>query len=351
MITTILFLIVLSVLVFVHELGHFLAAKFFKIRVDEFAIGFPPKIFSFKKGETTYALNALPLGGYVKIHGENPEDALDPTDRRNFQNVSWWKQVTVLAMGVIFNVLFAWILLSLSLMIGTSKASVDGIDPAYVSGPQKVLIQEVAKGSPAEMSKLMPGDVIVSIDGQAVSQTSVVQDLVKNAKESVLVEIDRKNATSAHEIVFAGEHMMGVSLAEVAIIKMPVFTALGHGAVGVWNLTAELAHGVMGFFGKLFVGDASWDEVSGPVGIAKHVGDAGREGFTSLIFISVLISISLAIMNILPFPALDGGRIVIAVIEGIIRKRLNPKFVNVINTAGFMLLLLLMLVVTVKDIF
>ena len=86
MITTILFLIVLSVLVFVHELGHFLAAKFFKIRVDEFAIGFPPKVFSFKKGETTYALNALPLGGYVKIHGENPEDTTDPNDQRNFQN-------------------------------------------------------------------------------------------------------------------------------------------------------------------------------------------------------------------------------------------------------------------------
>lgn len=351
MITTILFLIVLSVLVFVHELGHFLAAKFFKIRVDEFAIGFPPKIFSFKKGETTYALNALPLGGYVKIHGENPEDATDAQDTRNFQNASWWKQVIVLAMGVIFNVVFAWLLLSLSLMIGTSKASLDGIDSAYVSGPQKVIIQAVGEESPAATAQLMPGDTILTVNGQSVTRAAEVQELVKNSSKSVLIETERKNATSSYEVVFTGEPVMGVTLAEVATVQMPFFAALKHGAVGVWNLTAELAKGVFGFFGKLFVGDASWDEVSGPVGIAKHVGEAGRDGFTSLIFISVLISISLAIMNILPFPALDGGRIVIALIEGVIRKRLNPTFVNVINTVGFSLLLLLMLAVTVKDIF
>lgn len=338
-------------MVFVHELGHFLAAKFFKIRVDEFAIGFPPKVFSFKKGETTYALNALPLGGYVKIHGENPEDTTDPNDQRNFQNVSWWKQVIVLAMGVIFNIIFAWLLLSLSLMIGTSKASLDGIDPAYVSGSQRVLIQAVGDDTPADKAELLAGDIILSVNGQPVAKSTEVQALVKGSAKSVLLETERKGATSSHEVIFAGESVMGVTLAEVATVRMPFFAALKHGAVGAWNLTAELTKGVLGFFGKLFTGGASWEEVSGPVGIAKHVGDAGREGFASLVFISVLISISLAIMNILPFPALDGGRIVIAVIEGIIRKRLNPRVVNVINTVGFSLLLLLMLVVTVKDIF
>ncbi|MEN9604431.1 MAG: hypothetical protein RJB39_116 [Candidatus Parcubacteria bacterium] len=351
MITTILFLFVLSVLVFVHELGHFLASKLFKIRVDEFAIGFPPKIFSWKKGETTYALNALPLGGYVKIHGENPEDATDPTDKRNFQNVSWWKQVVVLAAGVTFNIIFAWLLLSLSLMVGTTKASLEGIDPAYVSGPQKVLIQAVTPDSPAAKADIQPGDVVLSVNGKEVTTSVQVQTLVKESKKKVLVETERKDATSSHEVIFANESLMGVTLAEVATIKMPFFPALKHGAAGTWYLTSELTNGVLGFFGKLFVGHASWEEVSGPVGIAKHVGSAGREGFASLIFISVLISISLAIMNILPFPALDGGRIVISVIEGIMRKRLNPTFVNVLNTIGFGLLLLLMLVVTIKDIF
>ncbi len=351
MITTILFLLVLSILVFVHELGHFLASKLFKIRVDEFAIGFPPKIFSFKKGETTYALNALPLGGYVKIHGENPEDATDPTDKRNFQNVSWWKQVVVLAAGVTFNLIFAWLLLSLSLMIGTSKASLDGIDPAYISGPQKVIIQDVTPDSPAAKADIQSGDIVLSVNTLPVTHTAEVQELVKKSSKSVLVETERKNATSTHEVIFAGESMMGVTLAEVATIKMPFFVALGHGAAGTWYLTKELSTGVLGFFGKLFVGNASWGEVSGPVGIAKHVGSASREGFASLIFISVLISISLAIMNILPFPALDGGRIVISLIEGVIRRRLNPTVVNFINTIGFVLLLLLMLVVTIKDIF
>ena len=114
MVTTLLFLLVLSILVFVHELGHFLASKLFKVRVDEFALGFPPKVFSFKRGETTYALNALPLGGYVKIHGENPEDAEDKGDKRNFQNIAAWKQVVILCAGVLFNLLFAWMLMSLT---------------------------------------------------------------------------------------------------------------------------------------------------------------------------------------------------------------------------------------------
>lgn len=352
MLTAIIFLIVLSILVFVHELGHFLMAKLFKIRVDEFAVGFPPKIFSFKKGETTYALNALPLGGYVKIHGENPGDEIDTTDARSFQNVPWWKQVIVLAAGVIFNVIFAWLLLSMSLMIGTSKASVDGVPEAYVTGPQQVIVQAVIPDSPAAKAEIKPGDVVLFIGPESIESTTEVQELVKNTVgESVDVVILRDRATSSHTVVFSGEKLMGVSLAEIAEIQMPFFPALKHGLLGTWYLTKELTKGVGGFFGKLFVGDASWDEVSGPVGIAKSVGEASRDGFSSLIFISVLISISLAIMNILPFPALDGGRIVVALIEGIIRKRLNAKFVNGINTIGLGLLLLLMLVVTVKDIF
>ncbi len=351
MLTTIIFLIVLSILVFVHELGHFLMAKLFKIRVDEFAIGFPPRIFSFKKGETTYAINALPLGGYVKIHGENPDDVLDTTDARNFQNVSWWKQVIVLVAGVVFNVVFAWLLLSSSLMIGTSKASIEGIPSQYVIGAEKVIIQSAFPESAAVKADLKPGDIILSVAGNPVTRTEEVQNLVKVAPASVQVEVLRKGATSTHEVVFEKEKVMGVSLAEVAEIRMPFFAALKYGFVGTVYLTTEVARGVGNFFSKVFVGNASWDEVSGPVGIAKSVGEASRDGFTSLIFISVLISISLAIMNILPFPALDGGRIIVALIEAVIRKRLNSKVVNSVNSVGFILLLVLMLVVTVKDIF
>lgn len=351
MATTIIFLIVLSVLVFVHELGHFLFAKLFKVRVDEFAIGFPPKIFSFKKGETTYALNALPLGGYVKIHGENPEDATDPADKRNFQNISWWKQVIVLVAGVTFNIIFAWILLSISLMVGTSKAAVEGIPSQYVKGETKVFIQQVMSSSPAEKVGIQPGDFIISVDDIPVTGSADVQSLVRDAEKQAVVVIQRGQATSSYVINFEGEQMMGVSLAEIGLVQMPLLPALKHGLSGTWYLTTEISKGVVSFFGKVFVGGASWDQVSGPVGIAKSVGEASRDSFSSLLFISVLISISLAIMNILPFPALDGGRIVIALIEAVIRKKIKPTIVNIINSFGFIILIGLMLVVTFKDIF
>jgi regulator of sigma E protease len=349
MITTILFLLVLSILVFVHELGHFLVAKLFNIRVDEFAVGFPPKIYSKTYGETTYAINSLPLGGYVKIHGENPEDENDTHDKRSFQNVSWWKQVLVLIAGVTFNIVFAWLLLSVSLMIGTSKASIEGIPEEFIHGTQSVVIQAVIPKSPAEISGIKAGAVIESIQGAQIKKAQDVQTYVQQATSTIVVIATTAGVTETYTIT-PNKKAIGVSLAEVASIRMPIGSALIYGAQGTYNLTQQLGSGVLGFFGKLFVGNASWEEVSGPVGIAKVVGGASREGFVSVLFVAALISISLAIMNILPFPALDGGRIVIALVEGIIRKRLNTKFVNSINTIGFLLLITLMIIVTVKDI-
>ena len=350
MITTLLFLFVLSVLVFVHELGHFLVAKFFNVRVDEFAIGFPPKIFSKTVGETTYSLNALPLGGYVKIHGENPEESRDTKDMRNFQNISWWKQVLVLVAGVVFNIIFAWLIFSLTLMIGTSKASIEGVPQQYIAGAQSVLIHEVMPESPAFKAGIKPGEIIQTIQGVSIKNAEDVQSTISTATSSIVL-VTKKESKDVTYTIIPEKGVIGIALAEVATVRMPIIPALGYGALGTYNLTEQLGTGVLQFFSKLFVGNASWDEVSGPVGIAKVVGGAGREGVTSVLFVAALISISLAIMNILPFPALDGGRIVIAVVEGIIRKRLNSKIVNSINTIGFILLITLMLVVTFKDIF
>lgn len=350
MTTTILFLLVLSILVFVHELGHFLFAKLFKVRVDEFALGFPPKIFSFKKGETTYALNALPLGGYVKIHGENPEDADDKKDKRNFQNISWWKQIIILSAGVVFNILFAWFLMSLSLFIGTSKIALDGVQDKYVEGERKVIIHQVLKDSPADIAGIIAGDQVLFVNGSSTTDIKQVQNSIKNAPTSFSIIISKNNATSSIEVEKMVNNTIGVGLAETATVRMGILPSFYYGAQATYGLTNQIFTGVANFFGKLFVGKGSWEEVSGPVGIAKVVGSSSQEGFVSLLFVTILISISLAAMNILPFPALDGGRIVIAVIEGATRKKLPIKFVNALNSIGFILLLLLMLVVTVKDI-
>ncbi len=351
MITTILFFLVLSILVFIHELGHFLVAKLFNIRVDEFAIGFPPKVYSKTYGETTYAINALPLGGYVKIHGENPEeDGGDTGDMRSFQNVSWWKQVCVLVAGVTFNVIFAWLLISLTFMIGTSKVSTQGVPSEYIHGTQSVIIESVIPKSPAEAVGLQAGQTIESIQGVIVTSATSVQHLIQEATSSIVLVAKKSGIEQTYTIV-PSQKAIGISLAEVATVRMPFFASCVYGAQATYNLILQIGGGVIRFFGNLFVGQASWGEVSGPVGIAKVVGGAGREGFVSLLFVSALISISLAIMNILPFPALDGGRVVIALTEGIIRKRLNTSFVNSLNTIGFFLLITLMIVVTCKDIF
>jgi regulator of sigma E protease len=350
MITTLLFFLVLSVLVFIHELGHFLVAKFFNIRVDEFAIGFPPKVLSKTYGETTYAINALPLGGYVKIHGENPEETGDSMDVRSFQNVAWWKQICVLVAGVTFNIIFAWILISLSFMIGTSKVSTHDVPASYIHGTQSVIIQSVIPKSPAEIAGLEAGQTIESMQGVAIHSGTDVQTAIQQATSSIIVVAKKAGEIKTYTLT-PSQKAIGVSLAEVATIRMPFFAAFSYGAQATYNLILQIGGGVINFFSNLFVGKASWGEVSGPVGIAKIVGGAGREGFVSLLFVSALISISLAIMNILPFPALDGGRVVIALVEGVIRRRLNTSLVNGLNTIGFFLLITLMLIVTFKDIF
>lgn len=351
MITTILFLLVLSILVFIHELGHFLFAKLFKVRVDEFALGFPPKIFSIKKGETTYVLNSLPLGGYVKIHGENPEDGEDKKDKRNFQNISWWKQVLILSAGVLFNILFAWLLMSLSLFIGTTKLSIDGLDQKYIQGEKKVMIHQVMKDGPAEKSGIKPGDYVYSVQGLEVKDLKQLQENIRDASQTFNIVVGRQNATSSIQVYKNENNAIGVSLAEIAKVRMGPLSSLWYGAQATYDLTIQIFDGVINFFKKLFIGKGSWEEVSGPVGIAKAVGDSSKQGFSALLFITILISISLASMNILPFPALDGGRIVIALIEGAIRRKLPIKFVNALNSIGFILLLILMLIVTFKDIF
>lgn len=350
MLTTIIFLLVLSVLVFVHELGHFLLSKLFKVRVDEFALGFPPRIFSFKRGETTYALNALPLGGYVKIHGENPEDGDNKKDNRNFQNISWVKQVIILSAGVFFNLLFAWILMSLTLLIGTSKVALDGVNDKYIQGERQVLIHQILKGSPADIVGIKAGDYVLSVNGSSTTDIKQVQENIKNAPSPFVIILSKNNATSSIEVQKAENNTIGVGLAETAKVRMGLLPSIYYGAQGTYNLTTQIFGGVIGFFGKLFTGQGSWNEVSGPVGIAKVVGTSSQEGFVSLLFVTILISISLAAMNILPFPALDGGRIVVAVIEGISKRKLPIKFVNALNSIGFILLLILMIVVTVKDI-
>lgn len=356
----ILFLVILAILVFVHELGHFLAAKYFGVRVDEFAIGFPPKIFSFKKGETDYVINLIPFGGYVKIFGENPdEDSISGADsERSLVNKNRGIQATVLLSGIIGNIILAWFLISVGLMSGL-PASISEEFSQYTT-QKKVLITSVINDSPAKKAGMEAGDKILKISTVKKSfvpqSLTEVQDFInQNGKESLLFSIERNGKVSDIKIIptqgiITGKYAVGVGMDVVGIVKMPFFTAFWNGVGVTGTIIKSTAQSLWNFVTEAFSGQADFSQISGPVGIVKLVDQASGMGVIYLLSFMSLISINLAIINLVPFPALDGGRVLFVIIEAITRKKMNPIVMNTVNSIGFILLMILMLVVTYKDI-
>ncbi|NCS99057.1 RIP metalloprotease RseP [Candidatus Parcubacteria bacterium] len=359
--SVLIFIIILGVLIFVHELGHFSVAKKFGIRVDEFAVGFPPKLWSWTKNGTKYALNAIPIGGYVKIFGETADDeALNPENKDSFLNKSRWIQAAVLVAGVAFNIIFAWILFSISLMAGF---------PTVVTDENRANIQEsfvvvtnVRENSPAYEVGLKSGDQIVGISRD--EEVLGLDDITVNSiKEFISVD----TTTLQLEVVRGGDTLdlsvdpevgaiddnnpaIGIAMARIGELQFGFFESFWQGFLMTGTVIKEIGVGFYGLLSEVFSGNGSLDNVAGPVGIVNLVDSASNFGFVYLLGFTAFISINLAILNIFPFPALDGGRLIIVLIEGVTRRRIKPSVVNAINAIGFILLLLLMLIITVNDV-
>lgn len=349
MMSFITLIIVISILVFVHELGHFLAAKISGVRVDEFAIGFPPKIWSIKKGETVYSVNLILLGGYVKIFGENPdaESISGPDKERSFINKNRGLQAFILIAGVLMNVLFAWMLLSTSLMFGVNEAVSDPIQA------DAVLISKVLPDSPALIAGLKNNDVIVAINNekansslllQTVSASKVIDLSIKRGSEMLDISISPSSG------VIEGKSAIGVALVDISNRQYGFVDAVIQGAKSTIEIFLDTFNATIGFIKRIFLFKADLDQVSGPVGIATYLEQAREFGFDTLLMFVAMISINLAVVNLLPFPALDGGRLLFVAIESLIRRSINPKFANTVNIMGFSLLLLLMLFITFSDV-
>ncbi len=352
----IVFLITLTVLVFVHELGHFLMAKMFGIRVDEFAIGFPPRLYSKQVGETKYSINLIPFGGYVKIWGEDPEEVQNLSDEEKKKNLSYasrWKQIVVLLSGIIFNIIFAWIFISLSLNIGLISTKVNN-SPLEIKDT-KVMVLNVIKGSPADIAGLKTGDKIISVDGKEASSISLVQDEI-SAKNKVSFVYERNGDRQTIDIeakngIIENKKAVGISMEMVGIAKYGFFKSFYVGAKLTVLETKNIAIGLKDFFVRIFTFQKGvLSSVSGPVGLAKMSGEAMQFGVSYFLGFVAMISINLALINLIPFPALDGGRVFLILVEAIVRRKIKPIVFNLLNGIGFILLMILMVIITVKDV-
>ena len=322
------------ILIVIHEFGHFLAAKLMRVRVNEFAVGFGPKLFSRQRGETKYSINLVPLGGYCAMEGED-EGSDDP---RAFCNKKPWRRFLIVVMGALFNLLLGLILVAI--MIAPQERFTSTV------------IAEFDENALSQQSGLAVDDEIVEVDGRKIFSTydlSYAFTNVKDGKIDITVKRDGKK-TELKNVAFATEeengisyltvdfHVYGIRKTPLSYLKQTVATAASYCAV-VWRSLIDLIGGKYGI-----------SAISGPVGVTAAIGSIAKQSLVNLLPIMALITINLGIFNLLPLPALDGGRLLFILIEMIFRKPVPQKYEAIVHTAGFILLIGFMLLITAKDI-
>lgn len=351
MITLLTVVIFLAILIIGHEFGHFLTAKFFGLKVEEFGFGFPPRLFKKKIGDTTYTLNAIPFGGFVKIYGEDdlstdkiglPAQAGQAgvdglSEPRSFQSLSLFKKAIIVVAGAFMNFLIGWLAITGVFLIGTNPS---------------VVVGHVADSSPAASAGFMSGDEIKDFPKLEDFVTFIDNNkgniinlaVIRGDKEVSINITPRTNPPS-------GEGPIGVSLIEGGIPKESLFNAVKDGFIMSIELLGLIYRSIYSLFARLFVGDLSvTSQFTGPVGIFGFIDTAGRLGFAHLLQILAIISLNLAALNMIPFPALDGGRLLFMVYEKISGGRLSKKVESLSHFIGFAILLVVMVLVTIKDI-
>lgn len=350
--TILIFLAVLSVLVIAHEFGHFFMARRSGMRVNEFGLGFPPRLFAWKdKQGTEWSVNLIPLGGYVKIQGENGEERHMPG---SFGAAGFWARFFTLAGGVIMNVLMAWLLLSVAVGFGVETIA-DGAPAGGTLENRAITIVQVVPNSPAEKSGLLAGDVVLSVDSAAAASADDARARLGVGEGTHEIKVRRDGEEKTFFV--KGEYLedvervaVGVALVETATVRYPWYAAPLVGLRGTWSLIVQTLGSFVDLFARLINGQPSAAELTGPVGIATMTGQVARLGIGHLLQFAALLSVNLAVLNAMPFPALDGGRIVFLFIEGIRRKPNSPDFEGIVHAIGFALLIGLIIFVTYKDV-
>ncbi len=358
--SVLIFLGVLFVLILVHEWGHYITAKKTGMRVDEFGIGFPPKLWSIKKGETVYSLNALPIGGFVKILGENgvDGDTLSEADQaRTFAARPKWAQAVVLIAGVTMNILLAWLLFSVTFMIGvpTEVSETDATDAS------QLYVANTMAESPASVLPL--GSSIVGAQSgeltlERLSPAGISEFVAIAAPATISVSYEYGGQIEAVDItpvqgLIADDperYVIGAQTALVEVQSRGPVAAVIEGFRRTYNGLIAVTVGLVTFLTQAITGTADYSQVAGPVGIVGLVGDAAAIGLVTLLNFTAFISLNLAVINMLPVPALDGGRLLFVAAEAATGKKIPDSWAGYMNGVGMLLLLLLMAVVTFNDI-
>jgi len=350
--TLILFLAVLSLLVFAHEFGHFIVAKKSGMRVEEFGFGFPPRAFAVRRGDTEYSVNWIPLGGFVKVKGESGQHRDEPD---SFASKPAWKRFLVLVAGVVMNLVVASILLSIGFMAGL-PTSVDGVPDGAVVEQASLDVVSVVDGSPAVRSGIVAGDEVVSMDGKTFDDAEAARAYIKDRGDAGISVIVRKEdgsfattTVASEDLPGLGVHGIGVGLVKTGLVSFPPHLAVVQGIRATFVYTVEVLRSFGDLLKNLVVHQTVSVDLSGPVGIAVMTGQAARLGFTYLLQFAALLSINLAVVNALPFPALDGGRILFLLIEVVRRKSVNHQAEAIVHNLGFVFLMALVALVTYRD--
>jgi len=343
--TVLIVVISLSILILVHELGHFLAARFFGVRVEEFGIGFPPRLISKKIGKTVYSLNLLPFGGFVKIFGENFEDEekISP-DSFVFQPV--WRRAIIVLAGIFMNIFLGWLILSFVFMSGM---------------PEHLAIAEIAPDSPAQAVGLESGDIIIkasfkeTVLSDPIKSRELIELVNKAAGDNILFTIRRGDKIFEVEIQSRsnppfGQGPVGIALVEMGFPPQGFFGGIVEGLKATFNVLKNVSFGFIAFLGSVFVDKSAFEAVAGPVGIFSIAAKASNLGVVYFLQFIAIISLNLAVLNLIPFPALDGGRFLLLLVEKIKGSPVSLKFQIVVNSFGFLILIIFMILVTIRDI-
>ncbi len=350
--TLLIFLVILTVLVFVHELGHFLAAKRSGAKVLEFGFGFPPRLFGIKRGDTVYSINWIPLGGFVRIKGESGESS----DQDSFSAQPAWKRFCILMSGVGMNMLLAIFLFAILFSMGAPTSLDQQLPKGARVQERKIQVLRVLPDSSAEQAGLRFGDIIVSIDGQSIESVKQVQDYnASHANQRETVVVKRGNEQRTVSLTPTASEtgkpaVWGIGLTEIGLVKFPWYQAIFYSFRSTFILAWQIIASLITLFVDLIAHQKVAAEISGPVGIAAMTGQVAQLGFLYLVQFAALLSINLAVINILPFPSLDGGRILFLLVEKLRRRPTPARIEALVHTIGFATLLGLIALVTVRDI-